>query len=88
MNKITAFLAILALTAAALATPSASAGQYRIGTSNSSGDGSSGNVYVAVRAVAGSSSPEASCRTAVEDLPGDPDTFTGCREKPADGFTR
>ena len=83
-NKLNSFLAILALTAAALATPSASAGSYRIGTSN---DGS--DVYVAVRAVAGSGdAAEANCRTAVDDLPGTPDTMAGCREKPADEFRR
>ena len=82
MNKITAFLAVLALTAAA--TQSAVASQYRIGTSNSGGD-----VYVAVRAVAGSGdAAEANCRTAVDDLPGTPDTMAGCREKPADEFRR
>ena len=87
MNKITVFLAVLALTAAALSTPSAVAGQYRIGTSNSSGDGSSGNVYVAVRAVAGSGdAAEANCRTAVEDLPGTPDTIGGCYEKQQNQF--
>ena len=84
MNKITAFLAVLALTAAA--TQSAVAGQYRIGTSNSSGDGSSGNVYVAVRAVAGSSSPESQCKAAVDYLPGTPDTIGGCYEKRQNQF--
>ena len=80
-NKLNSFLAILALTAAALSTPSAVAGQYRIGTSNSGSD-----VYVAVRAVAGTSSPEANCRTAVDNLPGDLDTMSGCYEKRQDEF--